>query len=152
MADKYLDERAYDTGDVIFAEGDHSSEMFIVQEGKVAVTKSVAGREIFLATMERGDFFGEMALLDAQPRHATCSALMPTRLLAIRSGELLIKLRRDPTFALEMLVNMSRRIRYLDDHVAKLMEDQMLSRPQLDKVIARSEYQTQRIPALKANS
>jgi CRP-like cAMP-binding protein len=152
MPVKYLDERMYDTGDVIFSEGDRSSEMFIVQEGKVAVTKKVAGREVFLATMERGDFFGEMALLDSQPRHATCSALMPTRLLAIRSGELLIKLRRDPTFALEMLVHMSRRIRYLDDHVAQLMEDQMLSRQQLDKVIARSEYRTQRLPALKAGS
>ena len=152
MAIKYLDERTYETGDVIFSEGDHSSEMFIIQEGKVAVTKTVAGREVFLATMERGDFFGEMALLDSQPRHATCSALMPTRLLAIRSGELLIKLRRDPTFALEMLVNMSRRIRYLDDHVAKLMEDQMLSRQQLDKLIARSEYQTQRIPVLNEDA
>jgi CRP-like cAMP-binding protein len=152
MAVKYLDERTYEAGDVIFSEGDTTTEMFIVQEGKVVVTKNVAGRDVFLATMERGDFFGEMALLDSQPRHATCSALVPTRLLAIRSGELLMKLRRDPTFALEMLVNMSRRIRYLDDHVAQLMSDQMLSRQQLDKVIARSEYQTGKFPVLKAQS
>jgi CRP-like cAMP-binding protein len=136
----YLDERAYQTGDVIFAEGDVSAEMFIVQEGKIAVTKMVAGREVFLATLERGDFFGELALLDAQPRHATCHALVPTRLLAIRSGELLLKLRRDPTFALEMLQTMSRRIRYLEQQVTKLMEDEMFSRQAFTKVLARSEY------------
>jgi CRP-like cAMP-binding protein len=141
MATHYLDERAYQVGDVVFAEGDTSSEMFIVQEGKLAVTKQVAGREVFLATLERGDFFGEMPLLDAQPRHATCYAIAPTRLVAIRSGELLLKLRRDPTFALEMLQTMSRRIRHLEEQVTKLMEDQMLSRQEFTKALARSEYQ-----------
>lgn len=141
MSTTYLDQRFYQIGDVIFAEGDTSSEMFIVQEGKVAVTKDVAGREVFLATLERGDFFGEMPLLDNQPRHATCYALAPTRLLAIKSGELLMKLRRDPTFAMEMLQTMSRRIRYLEEQVTKLMEDQVLSRQEFTKALARSEYQ-----------
>ena len=140
MAPKYLDERSYAAGDVIFAEGDQSTEMFIVQEGRVQVTKKVAGGDLFLATLERGDFFGEMGLLDSQPRHATCSALVPTRLLALRSGDLLIKLRRDPTFALEMLQSMSRRIRHLNEQVAKLTDDQQVSRQQLDHLLARSEY------------
>src|SRR5687767_454794 len=98
MGAKYLDERTYDVGDVVFAEGDIGGEMFIVQEGKVVLTKKVAGREVFLAVQERGDFFGEMAVFDSQPRNATCVALEPTRLVALRSGELLVKLRRDPTF------------------------------------------------------
>lgn len=140
MAPKYLDERTYAAGDVIFAEGDQSTEMFIVQEGRVQVTKRVAGGDLFLATLERGDFFGEMGLLDSQPRHATCKALVPTRLLALRSGDLLIKLRRDPTFALEMLQSMSRRIRHLNEQVAKLTDDQQVSRQQLDHLLAQSEY------------
>jgi CRP-like cAMP-binding protein len=140
MSITYLDQRAYQIGDVIFSEGDVSAEMYIIQEGRVAVTRQVAGREVFLATLERGDFFGEMALLDDQPRHATCYALAPTRLLAIRSGELLMKLRRDPTFALEMLQTMSRRIRYLEAHVGKVMEDHATSRQELSKALARSEY------------
>lgn len=140
MAPKYLDERTFAAGDVIFSEGDQSTEMFIVQEGKVAVTKKTAGGDIALATLERGDFFGEMGLLDSQPRHATCSAVEPTRLLALRSGDLLIKLRRDPTFALEMLQAMSRRIRYLDDQVAKLSDGQQLSRHEFGELISKSEY------------
>ena len=49
MAEHYLDERTYRTGDVICAEGDTTTEMFIIQEGKVGVTKKVAGRETFIA-------------------------------------------------------------------------------------------------------
>lgn len=140
MSTSYLDQRLYQIGDVIFNEGDTTSEMFIVQEGTVAVMKDVAGRPVFLATLQRGDFFGEMPLFDGQPRHATCYALAPTRLLAIKSGELLIKLRRDPTFALEMIQTMSRRVRYLEEQVTRMMEDQVLSRDQFTKAIARSEY------------
>jgi CRP/FNR family transcriptional regulator, cyclic AMP receptor protein len=140
MATTYLDQRSYQIGDVIFAEGDAGNEMFILQEGRVAVTKQVAGREVFLACLERGDFFGEMALLDGRCRHATCYAMAPTRLLAIKSGELLIKLRRDPTFALEMLQTMSRRINAVNDQILRLMEDRMLSEQELAKAVAKSEY------------
>jgi CRP-like cAMP-binding protein len=140
MSSSYLDQRSYKIGDVIFAEGDTSAEMFIVQEGTIAVMKEVAGRPVFLATLQRGDFFGEMPLFDGQPRHATCYALTATQLLAIKSGELLIKLRRDPTFALEMLQAMSRRVRYLEEQVTRMIEDQALSRSELSKALARSEY------------
>ena len=140
MAAKYLDERTYTTGEIVFAEGDAGSEMFIVQDGKVGIVKNVAGREVFLTAQGRGDFFGEMALLESQPRTATCFALVPTTLVAIRSGELLMKLRRDPTFALEMLQQMSRRISYLEEQMAKQMEHELTSRQELATIVAKSEY------------
>jgi CRP-like cAMP-binding protein len=140
MATAFLDERTYNSGDIVFAEGDKGTEMFIVQEGKVVVTRKVAGADVFLATLERGDFFGEMALLESLPRSATCRALGNTRLLAIRSGELLMKIRRDPTFAVEMLQHMSRRIRYLDEQIAEAMESEKVSREELERARAGSEY------------
>jgi CRP/FNR family cyclic AMP-dependent transcriptional regulator len=140
MAVKYLDERTFNTGDVIFSEGDTTAEMFIVQEGTVALTKLVAGREVFLGSQGRGDFFGEMSMLNSSPRHATCVAMAPTRLLALRSGELLIKLRRDPTFALEMVQQMSRRLAYMEEQVALLIEHQLEARQQLAKVMAKAEF------------
>jgi CRP-like cAMP-binding protein len=140
MASMYLDERTYAAGEVVFAEGDTASEMFIVQEGKVGIVKNVAGREVFLAAQGRGDFFGEMAVLDSQPRSATCFALVPTRLVAIRSGELLMKLRRDPTFALEMLQQMSRRLLYVEQQLARYMEHELESRQELSTIMAKSEY------------
>jgi CRP-like cAMP-binding protein len=140
MSVRYLDERTYAPGDIVFAEGDSSAEMFIVQEGKVALTKAVAGREIFVGTQERGDFFGEMSMLTGRPRNATCVALAPTRLLAIRSGELLIKLRRDPTLALEMVAQMSRRMAYLEEELVKLSEHQLENRAALRRVLTRAEF------------
>jgi CRP-like cAMP-binding protein len=140
MASKYLDERTYAAGEVVFTEGDGGSEMFIVQEGMVGVVKNVAGREVFLAAQGRGDFFGEMALLDSQPRSATCFALVPTKLVVIRSGELLMKLRRDPGFALEMLQQMSRRLLYVEQELAKSMEHGLESRQTLATIMAKSEY------------
>jgi CRP/FNR family transcriptional regulator/CRP/FNR family cyclic AMP-dependent transcriptional regulator len=139
---RYLDERTYATGEIVFAEGDASAEMFIVQEGTVALTRTVAGREMFIGTQERGDFFGEMSMLTGRPRNATCVAMAPTRLLAIRSGELLIKLRRDPTLALEMVAQMSRRMAYLEEQLVKLSEQQLESRAALDKVIAKAEFRS----------
>jgi CRP/FNR family cyclic AMP-dependent transcriptional regulator len=140
MATSFLDERTYNSGDLVFSEGEKGTEMFIVQEGKVVVTKQIAGAEVFLATMERGDFFGEMALLESLPRSATCRALGATRLLAIRTGELLMKIRRDPTFAFEMLQHMSRRIRFLDEQMGQVMESEKLSRDELDQLRAGAEY------------
>jgi CRP/FNR family transcriptional regulator, cyclic AMP receptor protein len=128
MGATYLDERTYGIGDIVFSEGDEGSEMFIVQEGQVVLTKKVAGGDVFVAAAGRGDFFGEAALFESQTRHATCYAVVPSRLLAIRSGELLIKLRRDPTFAFEMLQQMSKRIAYLEANVATVMEEELATR------------------------
>lgn len=118
----YQDERTFKDGEIVVAEGDTGTEMFVIQQGRVAVTKAMEGGELHLATLERGDFFGEMSLLESLPRSATVRAVGETRVLAIRSGELLMKIRRDPTFAFEMLQNMSRRIRFLDEQIVKAME------------------------------
>ena len=121
MVHSDLGERDYAAGDTIIREGDTSAEMFIIQKGKVAVTKKIGDNEVHLATLERGDFFGEMSLLESLPRTATVKALTETRLVAIRAGELLMKFRRDPTFAIDMLQHMSHRLRYLNQQVARLL-------------------------------
>ena len=106
-------------------------------------TKEVAGQKVFLATQERGDVFGEMSLLTSQPRHSTCVATAPTRLVAIKSGELLMKLRRDPTFALEMLQQMSRRISYLEEQVSRLTEQELTWRQELARIVAKSTHRSE---------
>jgi CRP-like cAMP-binding protein len=68
-----------------------------------------------LAVLGRGSFFGEMSLLEGLPRSATARAIGPTSLLVLRSGSLLLQIRRDPTFAFELLQQMSHRIRQLNE-------------------------------------
>ena len=140
MTSRFLDERVFEPGDVVFREGDPGMEMYLLQEGKVVITKSAGNSEVFLAVLERGDFFGEMALFDSQPRHANCTALTRTRVAVVKSGELLMKLRRDPTLAIEMLLTMSRRIRYLDDQLVALIGDRDSPSPAIRRVIARAEF------------
>jgi CRP/FNR family cyclic AMP-dependent transcriptional regulator len=140
MAYKDLGERDYAKWDTIVREGEMGTEMFIIQEGKVVVTKKIGDNEIFLATLERGDFFGEMSLLESVPRTATVRAIMPSRLVAIRAGELLMKFRRDPTFAFEMLQRMSSRVRQLNEQVVQLMQLDQVTREDLRKVSLRAEF------------
>ena len=112
----------YRDGEVIVPEGDTSRVMFVVLEGGAVVTKKAAGRDIVLATLGRGAFFGEMSLLESLPRSATVRALGDTRVLVINPAGLLLKIRRDPTFAVEMLQQLSRRLRRMDEALAALIE------------------------------
>src|SRR6185369_572742 len=56
------------TGDFVFREGDLGTEMFIIHEGKIEILNSVGGKETILAVLEKGDFFGEMSILEDVPR------------------------------------------------------------------------------------
>lgn len=114
----------YQDGETIIHEDDLSRVMFVIQQGAAVVSKKVGDEEVVLATLRRGSFFGEMSLLESLPRSATVRASGETRVLVINSGGLLLKIRRDPTFALEMLQQMSRRVRLLNEALVDLMEDQ----------------------------
>ena len=140
MPGRELDERIFDDGETVIAEGDTSREMFIIREGRAVVTKSVSGSDVFLATLERGDFFGEMSLLESLPRNATVRAIGRTRLVVLRAVDLLLKIRRDPTFAFEMLQRMSGRIRQLNQKVIDLLESERISRERVDKLMTAVEY------------
>jgi CRP/FNR family transcriptional regulator, cyclic AMP receptor protein len=102
-------------GELIFTEGDLSNEMFVVRTGKVEISKHVGGHSMRLAVLDRGSFFGEMSLLEGLPRSATARAVGKVALLVLRPGSLLLQIRRDPTFAFELLQQLSGRIRELND-------------------------------------
>ena len=119
--------QTYGAGEVILREGDTSKEMYIIHEGEVRVTKMIAGKETVLGTMGRGDFFGEMSLLESEARTATFVAINPTKCLVILAGGLLVRLRRDPTFAFEMLQKMSARIRNMTEKLGEVLTDRQKS-------------------------
>jgi len=104
-------EETFHDGDTIVREGDDSREMYVIQSGAVVVTRNADGVEVELAQLDRGNFFGEMSLLESISRNATIRAVGETKLLVIKPGSLLLKIRRNPTFAFEMLQQMSLRIR-----------------------------------------
>ncbi|MGI9428194.1 MAG: Crp/Fnr family transcriptional regulator [Bythopirellula sp.] len=121
MANRSYETEIYSDGEVIVREGDDSRQMYVIQSGAVLVTRRIHGKRVELAQLERGNFFGEMSLLESVPRNATVRAVGETRLIVIKPGELLLKIRRNPTFALEMLQQMSLRIRRLNVRLADLL-------------------------------
>jgi len=75
------------TAEIIFNEGDEADGFYLIRNGHVRVTKQVAGGEVVLRYLGRGEYFGEIGLLEANPRTATCSALDTVELVRINSGD-----------------------------------------------------------------
>ena len=111
----------YAPGDVIIREGDLGEEMFIIEEGEVEIFKTVAGTERVLVTLERGDFFGEMAMLEDEPRSSSAHAVTPSKLMRINRELFDDMLRQNPQVAVRMMRKLSRRLREL--HAAVESDD-----------------------------
>ncbi len=110
-------------GQLVFAEGDAGSEMYVVLDGEVEVLKrSRRGRDQRMAILGPNDAFGEMSIIDIQPRSATVRTLGPTRLLRIRSDDLDALYRSDlkgyAILVLNLARDLSRRLRVTDGLMA----------------------------------
>ena len=93
--------------------------MYVIHSGVVEISRGAGADRAVMATLGQGDFFGEMSLLESLPREADATAIVPTSLLVITQGGLLVRLRRDPTFAIEMLHKLSGRVRALNATVGE---------------------------------
>ena len=117
-------------GEVVFHEGDVARDMFVVMNGEMEVLKrSQGGIEARVALLGPGDWFGEMSILDVQPRSATVRVLAPSRLLRIAASDLDSLYRHDvkayAIIVLNVARELSRRLRVADgllaDFVANVM-------------------------------
>lgn len=118
LARPYGVERRATAGEVLVRQGDTDREMYLVRSGRVEISRDIAGRRVVLGEIGPGDFFGEMALLESEPRSADAIALEDTTLLVIGPGMLLMRIRSDPTLAVEMLQRLSGRVRSLHTRLA----------------------------------
>ncbi len=101
----------FDAGSTLFEEGDDGEELYIVRSGKVAIKKKVPHGEVTLAILEKGDFFGEMAMLEHIPRTAGAEMAEDGKLIVIDAeifGELI---KANPEIAVRMLRKYSLRLR-----------------------------------------
>lgn len=124
-------------GTRVVAEGDPAREMFVVLDGELEVLKRArSGSEIRVAMLGPGGWFGEMSILDVQPRSASVRALAPSRLLRV-SAESVDRLlyRRDlkaySLFVMNIARELSRRLRVADGILAQFvgtMADEYVSK------------------------
>jgi hypothetical protein len=105
-------------GQAIFREGDAGSEMYIIETGTVDILRESRGGET-LATLEAGDFFGEMAVLEDQPRFATAVARSSVRLLRIDRAAFGDVLSQNVEIAIRIMRKLTARLRRADERAAE---------------------------------
>ncbi|MFN8095899.1 MAG: cyclic nucleotide-binding domain-containing protein [Vicinamibacteria bacterium] len=103
--------KRFPKGTALFAEGDEGEEMYIIRSGKVAIKKRVPHGEITVAVLEKGDFFGEMALLERIPRTAGAEMAEDGDLVVIGSDVFGDMVKNNPEIAVRMLRKYSLRLR-----------------------------------------
>jgi CRP/FNR family cyclic AMP-dependent transcriptional regulator len=125
-------------GETIFREGDEASAMYVVLGGEMEVTKkSRAAVDARVAVLGPGDWFGEMSIVDIQPRSATVRALAPGRLIRITASDLDALYRHDvrsyAIIVLNLARELSRRLRVADgilaDLIANVVESYLAKKP-----------------------
>lgn len=116
-----LRSRRFRRGEVLFHEGDPGDALFVVASGAVkVVVPSEDGEEAILATLRRGDFLGELALLDGAPRSASAVALEATETLALPRDQFRALVASEPAIRDALLAALTAELRRLTSHVAEL--------------------------------
>jgi CRP-like cAMP-binding protein len=111
----------FKSGSVLFHEGEDGDEMYIVQSGRVAIKKKVKDGDAVLAILEKGDFFGEMAILERLPRSATAEVVEDGDLIVISSEVFGDMIKANPEIAIRMLRKYSIRLRETNKQVEQAL-------------------------------
>jgi len=115
-------EREYPKNSIILFEDDPGDALYVVSGGQVKVVLiGEDGREVILSVLNDGDFFGEMSLIDDEPRSAHVIAMRDSRLLVLRRDDFQQQLQQHPSIALKVLKVMVQRLRRADAKIGGLV-------------------------------
>jgi CRP/FNR family cyclic AMP-dependent transcriptional regulator len=113
--------RRFRRGEVIFHQGDPGDSLHIIESGAVKIAlPSPEGAEAIIATLRRGDFFGELALLDGAPRSASAAALEPTETLVLSREQFHLLIETAPGLRDALYAALAHELRRLTGHVEEL--------------------------------
>ena len=113
--------RTFQADDMIFCENEPGFELYIIQGGRVKITKMVEGQEVMLAVLQTGDIFGEMAILDNKPRSASAICAEKATMLAINKANFEAMVKAQPQLATRLITLLSERIWMAYRQLANLM-------------------------------
>jgi CRP-like cAMP-binding protein len=112
---------SFSAGDVIFSQGDLGTDMYIIQEGEVDIIKHIGNESHLLSHLEKGDFFGEMALMENTPRTADALAKTDVKVVAINGSRFDEMLRKNPEIAVRIIRKYSKRLRDANSLLERLV-------------------------------
>jgi CRP-like cAMP-binding protein len=124
MADDQLFQRfgrEFPAGAVLFREGEPGREMYVVQHGRVTVSKQVGDVEKILASMGPGEFLGEMSILNNRPRTATATCAEPSKLLVIDAKTFEAMIRGNAEIAIRMIKKLADRVAEANEQIENLL-------------------------------
>jgi CRP/FNR family cyclic AMP-dependent transcriptional regulator len=102
----------FDVGDIIFEEGSTGRELFVVLDGRIDIVKLDGATKTTIVTLGKGEFFGEMAVIDGSARSATAIAAAPkSRVMRINHARFVYLVSQQPAFALMVMDALSKRLR-----------------------------------------
>ncbi len=113
--------KQFPAGAVLFQEGDKGEEMYIIQSGRVKISKRIRGVEKTLATLEKGEFFGEMAILNDKPRSATAETVESCDMLVIDRKTFEALIRGNVEIAIRFIKRLADRLRETNEQMESLM-------------------------------
>jgi CRP-like cAMP-binding protein len=118
----HLRVRRYRRGETIFHQGDPGDSLYIVESGavKIVLPSPEGGEEAIIATLTRGEYFGELAILDGSPHSATAVALEPTEALVLHRDPFERLLDSDRTLRMALFAGLAHELRRLTGHVEEL--------------------------------
>lgn len=103
-----LHQREYQKGELIFREGEAGNGMYILQSGQVDILgHNVSGEDVLYASLFDRQFFGELSLVDGQPRSATAIAAVPSTLYGFFKPDLLELIHKQPAVGSKILFNLT---------------------------------------------
>jgi CRP-like cAMP-binding protein len=106
----------FDVGEVIFEEGSTGRDLYVVLDGKVDIAKINGPNKTVIVTLGKGEFFGEMAVIDGSSRSATAISSAPqTRVMRINHARFVYLVSQQPAFALMIMDALSKRLRASND-------------------------------------
>ncbi len=115
-------EKSYPKGSVILFEDDPGDSLFVVRAGRVKVVLVAEdGREVILGILGVGEHFGELSLIDDQPRSAHVVAMEDSTLLVLRREDFRRRVEQNPAVAWALLLELSRRLRRADEKIGALV-------------------------------
>jgi len=108
-------------GTVLFHDGDSGNNMYVIQSGKVKISKKIGEAEKTLAILPAGEFFGEMAILNNEPRTATAEVVEDSKLLLIDPQTFEAMLKGNSEIAIRMIKKLAQRLKQADEQIENLM-------------------------------
>src|SRR5215471_9518554 len=109
------------TGTVLFREGDPGKDMYVLQSGRVQLTRRIKNEEKIVAVLMPGEFFGEMSIVNNRPRSATATVIEDAKMLVIDSRTFEAMIRGNAEIAVRLIKKLSNRLEQANQQIEILL-------------------------------